>query len=119
MSIATDLLRQNRKDLFWKKYCGFLDLSLDEFMHIQEHLMMEQIQLISKNEIGRYFLGNRIPRTIDEFRWRIPITSYDNYEQFFGRDDRSYPDTTVWAHTSGRSGKYKWIPYTRRSYQKL
>ena len=119
MSMATDLLRQNRKDLFWKKYCGFLDLSLDEFMHIQEHLLMEQIQLISKNEVGRYFLGNRIPRSIEEFRWRIPITSFDNYEQFFDREDRAYPDATVWAHTSGRSGKYKWIPYTRRSYQKL
>jgi phenylacetate-coenzyme A ligase PaaK-like adenylate-forming protein len=119
MSMATDLLRQNRKDLFWKKYCGFLDLSLDEFMYIQEHLMMEQIQLISKNEVGRYFMGERIPRSIEEFRWRVPITSYDNYEQFFDREDRTYPDTNVWAHTSGRSGKYKWIPYTRRSYQKL
>lgn len=119
MSMAVDLLKQNRKDLFWKKYCGFLDLSMDEFMHIQERLLLEQIQLISKNEIGRYFLGDRIPRSIEEFRWRVPITSYDNYEQFFAREDRSYPDTCVWAHTSGKSGNFKWIPYTRRSYQKL
>jgi phenylacetate-coenzyme A ligase PaaK-like adenylate-forming protein len=49
----------------------------------------------------------------------VPITSYDHYEQFFGNENRSYPDTEIWAHTSGRSGKYKWIPYTRRSYQKL
>lgn len=119
MSTATELIQQGLKAEVWNKYCGFLDLSMDEFMNIQEHLLMEEIELISKNYIGQYFMGDRIPRSLEEFRWRVPITTYDNYEQFFGREDRSYPDAYCWAHTSGRSGKFKWIPYTRRSYQKM
>jgi hypothetical protein len=119
LTTATELIQQGKKAEVWKKYCGFLDLSMDEFMDIQEHLLMEQIQLISKNYIGQYFMGDRAPRSVEEFRWKVPITTYDSYEQFFGREDRSYPDTYCWAHTSGRSGKFKWVPYTRRSYQKM
>jgi hypothetical protein len=119
MPTATQLLRSGRKDLFWTKYCGFLDLSVDEFMHIQERLLLEQMRLILNNPVGHYFFGERAPRSLEEFRWKVPITTYDNYEQFFDREDREYPDTCLWAHTSGRSGKYKWVPYTRRAYQKL
>jgi hypothetical protein len=116
---ALDLLREDRKQDIWTKFCGFLDLSPDEFMYIQERLLLEQIQLVSKNEIGRYFFGDHPPRSLEEFRWKVPITTYENYEQFFGREDRSYPDLYSWAHTSGRSGKYKWIPYTELAYKKL
>jgi hypothetical protein len=119
MKTAIELLKNHRKDLFWTKYCGFLDLTIEEFMHIQERLLLEQIQLIAHNPVGRYFMGERAPRSVDEFRWNVPITSYEKYEQFFDREDRSYPDTCIWSHTSGRSGKYKWIPYTRRAFQKL
>ncbi len=119
MATAVEMLRDGRKNDMWTKYCGFLDLSIDEFMYIQERLLMEQIHLISKNAVGRYFLGDHPPRSMEEFRWKVPITTYENYEQFFAREDRSYPDTFCWAHTSGRSGKYKWIPYTRLAYEKL
>ncbi len=116
---ATEMLKKGLKKEIWKKYCGFLDLSMDEFMYIQEHLLMEQIQRIAGNEIGKYFLGERAPRSLEEFRLQVPITTYDNYEQFFAPENRQYPDTYCWAHTSGRSGKFKWVPYTRQSYQKM
>lgn len=119
MSSAVEYLRKGQKDLFWKKCCGFLDLTIDEFMHIQERLLLEQIQLIAGNAIGKKFLGERAPTSIEEFRWKVPITTYENYEQFFNGEDRTYPDTEIWSHTSGRSGKYKWVPYTRRAFQKL
>jgi phenylacetate-coenzyme A ligase PaaK-like adenylate-forming protein len=119
MCAAVEYLRKGQKDLFWKKCCGFLDLRIEEFMHIQERLLLEQIKLISNTPIGKHFLGEHMPRSVEEFRWKVPITTYENYDQFFACDDRSYPDTAVWSHTSGRSGKYKWIPYTRRAYQKL
>ncbi len=119
MTAAVEYLRKGQKELFWKKCCGFLDLTIDEFMHIQERLLLEQIKLISDNPVGKHFLGEPAPRSIEEFRWKVPITTYENYEQFFENENRSYPDTVAWSHTSGRSGKYKWVPYTRRSYQKL
>jgi len=28
----------------WQRYCGFLGLSIDDFMNIQEHLLMEQVE---------------------------------------------------------------------------
>ena len=32
----------------WEEYCGFLDLSIDEYMKIQYRLLDEQIDLFSK-----------------------------------------------------------------------
>ena len=52
MATAAELLRQGRRNEVWRKYCGFLDLSLEEFMEIQERLLMEQIDLLSKSELG-------------------------------------------------------------------
>ena len=30
----------------WQEYCGFLDLSIDDFMQIQYRLLQEQIDLL-------------------------------------------------------------------------
>ncbi len=119
MSTAIDLLRQGRKSQIWTKYCGFLDLSIDEFMLIQKRLLMEQIELISATQIGKYFYKERIPTSLEEFRSQVPITTYDDYEAFLSREDRNYPGAYIWSHTSGRSGQYKWIPYTYQAYQRL
>uniref|UniRef100_A0A7C4PRL8 GH3 auxin-responsive promoter n=1 Tax=Anaerolinea thermolimosa TaxID=229919 RepID=A0A7C4PRL8_9CHLR len=116
---AIELLRQGRKHQIWTKYCGFLDLSLKEFMQIQERLLLEQFDLLSKSELGRYLLRGKIPGSIEEFRARIPITTYDDYEPYLGEDKGYFQNAYVWAHTSGRSGKYKWIPYTREAYERL
>ncbi len=121
MATATELLRQGRKGQIWTKYCGFLDLSIDEFMKIQERLLLEQIELLSKTESGKRFLGEKPPETVAEFRQTVPITCYEDYEQFFDekREDIKYEGAYLWAHTSGRSGRLKWIPYTREAYQRL
>ena len=45
----------------WQEYCGFLSLSLPEYMDIQKRLLMEQVQLMSGCALGqRFFKG--IPR---------------------------------------------------------
>ena len=38
-------LHQKMYREIWQQYCGFLDLSLSEYMAIQERLMLEQIAL--------------------------------------------------------------------------
>ncbi len=121
MSTAIELLRQGRKSQIWTKYCGFLDLSIEEFMKIQERLLFEQIDLISKTDHGKRFFGENPPRSIEEFRSRIPVTDYEDYQQVFEekRISGKFEGVYLWAHTSGRSGPIKWIPYTHEAYLRL
>ena len=120
MSTATELLKRGRKDQIWMKYCGFLDLSLQEFMEIQERLLMEQIALIHNSEIGKEFL-KQVPKNVDEFRNMVPVTSYEDYEKHFDiqREDILPQPAFLWTHTSGMSGRFKWIPYTKQAYLRL
>jgi hypothetical protein len=120
MSTATELLKRGRKDQIWTKYCGFLDLNLEEFMEIQERLLLEQIALIHKSAIGKEFI-KQLPTNIDEFRKMVPVTSYEDYEKHFDvqREDILPQPAFLWAHTSGRSGRFKWIPYTKQAYLRL
>lgn len=120
MSTATELLKRGRTDQIWMKYCGFLDLSIHEFMEIQERLLLEQIDLIHRSEIGKKFFKT-IPTSVQEFRDIAPITSYEDYEIYFEeqREDVLPQEAYLWAHTSGRSGKLKWIPYTKQAYLRL
>jgi hypothetical protein len=116
---AIDLLRQGLKSQIWTKYCGFLDLEIDEFMRIQERLLMEQLQLISKSKIGENFFGVRVPDSISEFRASIPVTCYEDYAAIIDHVRQTDEASYTWAHTSGRSGDFKWIPYTEQAYRKL
>ena len=55
---ANELLEAGRRSGVWTKYCGFLDLSLPDFMEIQRRLMMEQVSFLesSQCEISRKFI---------------------------------------------------------------
>jgi len=46
MKSLSSLIRQGRQKEIWTKYLGFLDLSINEFMDIQERLLLEQIELL-------------------------------------------------------------------------
>jgi hypothetical protein len=121
MTTAGELLRQGRRDEIWKKYCGFIDLSLEEFMEIQERLLMEQIQLLGKCELGRKLLRDRLPTSVEEFRQMVPLTTYADYLPYLAekREDVLPEKPVCWVRTSGRSGEYayKWAPVTKRHYE--
>lgn len=121
MAKASDLIKQGRTDEVWKKYCGFLDLSLEDFMHIQERLLMEQMHLFAACEMGRKIMGEKVPTSVEEFRRTVSLTKYEDYEPYLSerREDVLPELPYLWAHTSGRSGKYKWVPYTKPAYVKL
>jgi hypothetical protein len=118
---ASDLIKQGRKDEVWKQYCGFLDLSLEDFMHIQERLLMEQMHLFATCELGRKIMGEKVPTSVEEFQRTVPLTEYGDYEPYLSekREDVLSQIPYLWAHTSGRSGKYKWVPYTKQAYVKM
>jgi hypothetical protein len=120
MANATDLLRQNRREEIWRKYCGFLDLGADDFMAIQARLLTEQLPRLNACALGKRLFDGRKPRTVEEFRRIAPFTTYADYsaDLLERREDVLPEKPFTWAHTSGRSGEYqlKWIPYTRGMY---
>ena len=101
----------------WQRYCGFLDLSMDQFMAIQERLLTEQIQLVHGSLLGRKIIGERKPESVREFRDSVPLTTYEDYEPYLTeqREDALAEKPFLWMHTSGRSGRFKWIPWTTRA----
>jgi hypothetical protein len=115
MATVPELLRQGRRAEIWKKCCGFIDLSLKEFMEIQARLLMEQIDLLSRCELGRSLLGGKVPSSVEEFRQTVPLTTYEDYAPYLleKREDVLPARPMFWARTSGRSGEYefKWIPF--------
>ncbi len=122
MADLATLIRQGRKQEIWMKYCGFLDLTVDEFMEIQERLLLEQIDELGKSMMGRMIMGDVIPSTIKDFREKVPLTTYKDYVGYLDiqREDVLPRKPKVWCHTSGRTGEYKfkWVPYTDKMYER-
>jgi len=112
-----ELFRIGDTEKIWQKYCGFLDLSLEEFMAIQERLLMEQIDLAWNSKLGRKIMGNQKPKSVEEFRRIVPLTTYEDYEPYLSekREDVLAEKPVFWARTSGRGGSLKWVPYTLRA----
>jgi hypothetical protein len=121
MTTASELLKQGRIDEVWQKYCGFLDLSLGEFLRIQERLLLEQLHLFASSELGRKITGDSEPASVAEFRQMVPLTEYEDYETFLSaqREDVLPRIPYTWAHTSGRSGQFRWVPYTKPAFVKM
>jgi len=123
MTTAAKMIKEGNREAIWNKYCGFLDLTINEYMQIQERLLLEQIDILKDSNLGVQLLGKKAPKTIEEFQSRVPITTYDYYVPFLiEKDEKDLPTGHyLWARTSGRSGTYpcKWIPYTDKIYEKL
>jgi hypothetical protein len=98
----------------WQRYCGFLDLSVEEFMTIQRDLLVDQLKRIYKSTLGKKILGGKQINTVDEFRRSVPLTSYEDYEPYLGerREQDLAEQPGVWCHSSGKGGRFKWVPYT-------
>jgi hypothetical protein len=58
---------------------------------------------------------------VAEFRRRVRLTTYEDYAPYLNekREDVLAEKPVAWAHTSGRSGRYKWIPFTARAFTKI
>jgi hypothetical protein len=126
MTKPIELLRQGRKRELWQMCCGFIDLSLEQFMSIQKRLLLEQIELLKSCELGRKVMGGAMPETVEEFREQVPLTTYGDYmpELVDKREDVLPARGVRWVRTSGHSGKYdvKWVPMTDgflSEYQKV
>jgi len=113
---VAELLKKRRNEEMWQMCCGFLNLSLEQVMNIQKRLLLEQIRLLSRSALGKKLLHGPRPETVEEFRRRVPLTTYADYcpELLEKREDVLPAKPALWVHTSGRSGEYpcKWVPVT-------
>ena len=102
-----DLLRQGRKEELWQMCCGFIDLSLEQFMDIQKRLLLEQIELLKNCELGRRIMRGAAPETVEEFREMVPLTTYADYcPELLERKEDVLPAKPVhWVHTLGKLGE--------------
>ena len=111
---------QSEDDRAWTRYCGFLDLSLQQFMSIQESLLLQQIAHITSCSLGRRLLGKRTPITIDEFRQIVSLNTYKDYlPELDPGDETALPEKPyVWASTSGSGGLRRHVPITYEAYNR-
>jgi hypothetical protein len=118
MTRPIDLMREGRKEELWQMCCGFLDLSLEQFMTIQKRLLQEQIKLLKRSDLGRRVMGGALPETVEEFREQVPLTTYTDYlpDLVDKREEVLPTKPAMWVHNIGWPGKYvvKWMPFTER-----
>jgi len=128
VSKIQELLRQGRHEELWQMCCGFIDLSLEQFMAMQKRLLLEQIELLKNCKLGTKLMRGAMPETVDEFREQVPLTTYADYypELPEQREDMLPGKPVLWQHTSGRSVEYglrlipyKWTPVTSRFRDEL
>lgn len=110
-------LHQYSKEEIWEEYCGFLTLSSEEFMNIQSRLLLEQIESWSSSGIGQSILKGKHPRTIEEFREMVPLTTYEDYATtLLSKQYSALPEEPVlWVQTTWEGGVHpiKTAPYTK------
>ena len=110
-------LRNNSKEAIWDEYCGFLNMSMDDYMKVQNRLVMEQIEIWSKSGLGQKILKGKKPSTIEEFRKMVPLTTYGDYADILlKKQDEYLPEKAVlWIQTTWEGGMHpiKLAPYTK------
>jgi hypothetical protein len=114
VSIVQDLLKSGRSDELWQLCCGFLDWGLEQFMKVQNSLLLEQIEVLNACALGKKIMREAKPETIEEFRRNVPLTTYVDYcPELLERREDVLPSRPVrWIQTSGKGGQYpfKWVP---------
>jgi len=110
-------LQMKQFDKLWQEYCGFLDLDLTGYMQIQNRLMTEQIALWSRCGLGQKLLRGAKPKSIDDFRATLPLTTYSDYADILLQKQASMlpGDPVIWIQTTWEGGKhpFKVAPYTK------
>lgn len=121
MSIVHRLLENQRYGELWQLCCGFLDLDIKQFMQVQNNLLLEQIEMFKKCELGQRLLRGAKPSTVDEFRRQVPLTTYKDYcPELIEQNECVLPAKPVdWIQTSGKGGEYpfKWVPLSERFWE--
>ncbi len=110
-------LHEYSKSEIWEEYCGFLTLGMDEFMSIQRRLLEEQMALWVPSQLGQRILRGKTPKTIEEFRSMVPLTTYEDYAPLLlSKQTKALPaEPVIWVQTTWEGGirPTKVAPYTK------
>lgn len=116
-----ELLRKKKYKEIWEEYCGFLDLSMKEYMQIQYRLLEEQLQVWLKSSLGQNIMQGRNLRHVEDFRHIVPLTTYEDYADILlNRREQDLPGKPVtWIETTWEAGRHpvKCAPYTQEMLQ--
>ena len=119
---ANDLDLYGQQDIIdpigaWDEYCGFLALPLENYLHVQNRLMEEQMSLWCPSGIGRHILKGKAPMDICQFREQVPLTDYADYADILlaRREDLLPAPVVTWVETTWEGGErpIKLAPYTQ------
>ncbi len=124
---ATDSYESREKsfpeddELRWSRYCGFFDLTLEEFRAIQNELLGQQLVQASRSAIYHRFFGDERLRDVSEFLAEMPLTTYEDYADYLNNKDDVAAGGRVssWVFTSTTAGAGKWVPYTNEALEHL
>ncbi|MCH4208385.1 MAG: GH3 auxin-responsive promoter family protein [Solobacterium sp.] len=109
-------LKKKSRSKIWAEYCGFLDMSMQDYMYIQNRLMQEQIKEWSRSGLGQKLLNGQKPESFEDLRRILPITTYDDYADVLlnRREDMLCDIPAVWIQTTWEGGlkPIKVAPYT-------
>lgn len=114
--IFEEKLKKKEYGRIWQEYCGFLELSMDAYMGIQNRLLEEQMKLWCDCPLGQKILKGKKPESLEEFRKMVPLTTYDDYADvlLMKREDMLPAQPIIWIQTTWEGGKHpiKTAPYT-------
>ncbi len=123
MSKNVELIKQGRHGELWQRCCGFIDLEIADFMRVQRRLLLEQIEMARKCFLGKKLMNGADPRTVEEFRKQVPLTTYADYAPYLlkRRMDGLPKKPILWQCTSGKSGEstFRWVPVTARQLDEI
>lgn len=123
MSKEVELFQQGKFQELWQRCCGFIDLSIEDFMKIQKRLLMEQVGLLGNCELGKVVMDGAKPESVEEFRETVPLTTYADYAPYLlkRRMDVLPKKPILWQCTSGKSGEYsfRWVPVNSRQLDEI
>jgi hypothetical protein len=112
----SEKLQNKQYGQIWEQYCGFIDLSMSQYMDIQNRLMLEQIALYADCELGRRIMKGKKPTSVSEFRAIVPLTRYEDYaDLLLSKVESALPaKPLLWIETTweGAKNPIKVAPYT-------
>jgi len=116
MNFQEQFKYKTKKEI-WDEYCGFLDLSIEEFMEIQNRLMLEQLTIWKKSQLGQSLLKNTPAiSNLKDFRRNFKLTTYKDYADLLltKNDDILPSKAVIWIMTTWEGGIHpiKVAPYS-------
>ena len=112
-----ELIHTDEKRM-WREYCAVVQLPMQQFLDIQNTLLSEQLELVSKSEWHRRFAGGYPPKSIEQYRRVVPLRRWWDYADHLNPDspDGFDNDLRCWVQPTWSHGSWKRVPWVRRFY---